>query len=470
MMTRHWLLLVLLGLLLLARLSSTHLVEDEEFDHGEFHDDEEEEIEFAENIVDSKLLVKAHDPKTKANVEPRAGRAAAEEDEEDEYFDEEEFEGFATIQKTVKREATTDKTGNKAASSSAAAAAAATPKSAALADKNYFIELAFVLVMLAYAINFLLGRQHNEKLARSWLIKYQPFFSSQFIHLGQLSATDLEAYRSGHQREKTKKRTILFEKISQSEFRFTATGRRNCLGMQATLNTIKRQDLLTTVYNLIVPQQDKILIELPLQLDGPSFVFFLAKTNLVKSLVAQYKDIPNFSRQQPALNKTFSGFTVQSDVSDTAALILSDQRIARAVRDGAQDLQFIHLTDHSVGIQGITKILRVGMRLPSADRIDRIEELMEMVFNLLDLVCQVNLTAADKTFQAKIHSVANKLQSKAELEQRKDQIEKLAAEKREAEKKRYESLTPGEQEKYDLKKQRREAKKRQGKTKMVMMG
>lgn len=301
-----------------------------------------------------------------------------------------------------------------------------------------------MVLFLVYAVNFLLGRRHNEGLARRWFEACYDIFQKQFIHLGPLSETQLNEYKANANlynpaneelltAKKPRNRTITMEKISQSEFRFRATGRRNCLGMQATLKLIKRQDLVSIAINFVRPQEDTVLLEFPLDASAEPFLLCLVKSSLQKTIISQFTDVPLYAKPLSSLSRQPAGFSVFSDAPDMASSLLGDSQVASALHQCAADLQYIHYTDQNSLSKTYPKIIRVCFKLPSRERMERILPLVQASFAIVDWFSRVQLKNEDRAFQQKLRALASKTLSKAEQEQRKEQQEKEAAEKRESE-------------------------------------
>ena len=366
-------------------------------------------------------------------------------------FDEEEFEGYEQ-ESHIPVASTTP--------------AASKPATAAAADgeKLYLIELCFILVFLAYCVNFLLGRRYNEKLVYGWYRSIQPLLVAQFAHLGPLPEGTQRVEISSEEQNSRLSPAQVIEKVSQSDFRTFATGRRNCLGLQLGVKTLKRHDLVSIVLDLFRTSEDHVVFEIPLDSLEP-FVFLYARNALLKQLTTSFKEIAPLTRPlsgQQAKNFPL-GFSAASDAPDSAAQLLNDPRISRVIHDFKDEIRYIYLTDRATPAR-YAKMLRVSLKL-RPEHLPAHDTLFQMIFFLIDYASQFKISPVDRAIQSKLRTQAH---SKEQEELRTERLEKLKAAKLEEEKKRYSQMSPEQREKYDLKQQRKEQKKRQGRMKMII--
>ncbi|MDP2435748.1 MAG: DUF1682 domain-containing protein [archaeon] len=414
-------------------------------------DDEDDELflESAEEVVFGK------------SEEKGGEETAADLDEDLLMFDEEEFEGF--LDPAVEQRHQTA-----SAAAAAGVAAAALPAE----ERLYILELLFIVSLLVYAANFMIGRRYNEKLARGWLAAQHAVLSSQFSHLGQITEEDIAALpssssssapisSSSSSSSPSRKVTsvISIDKVSQSQFRFFATGRRNCLGAQLTLKTLKRHDLVSVLVNLVTGGEDIVTVEVPVEPMEPC-LFLCARTALVKKLCETHKELPSLSSYLPSLSKSLpAGFSVYSDSPDAAAAILADPQVASALSNFSHEIKYIYLSDQTAPAK-YAKMLRCSFKLP-ASNFERQQPLLHAIFSLVDFAARHHPSPADKKRQAKLRAEAAKPSLKEQEEKRREELEKAQDAKREEERKRYAQMSPDQRAKYDQKIQARELKKRQ---------
>ena len=97
--------------------------------------------------------------------------------------------------------------------------------------RTYYLELFYILLFMIYGVNYLFGRRTNEQIATAWytLLPLAPSPLTQ-------CTIRITQYRQLLEQNFSKVGDeALLAKESQSCYILSATGRRNCLGLQATL-------------------------------------------------------------------------------------------------------------------------------------------------------------------------------------------------------------------------------------------
>lgn len=155
------------------------------------------------------------------------------------------------------------------------------------------LALAGVLLYLAV---FLIGRSKNRKIASSLLSQIRTTLEEQFSRLGLGTGagqgnTDVMS---------------LYNCESVNEYKFYATGRRHCRGMSVELNLRKRQDLFGLAYELMYPQTDTCIVEIPMhEKEVEPFVFVLCHEREKKTYIKYSRDVTDYATELKNAPRTY---------------------------------------------------------------------------------------------------------------------------------------------------------------------
>lgn len=137
--------------------------------------------------------------------------------------------------------------------------------------------------LIMFVINYFTGKRENENLALSWASKFatkDSIFEKNFSLLGVGEGDD----------------SPLLLKEGQNVFKFYASGRRYCQGLLATMELKSRHDLLSRIYNMVVPCKDEISIEVYMNDDAMDHVVFaLARKKMAKAMQKELRDLQRFA-------------------------------------------------------------------------------------------------------------------------------------------------------------------------------
>ncbi len=121
--------------------------------------------------------------------------------------------------------------------------------------RDYAWELLATFVLILYAINYFHGRAANMAIAKAWGLACYAMFHEQFAHIGEHGA--------------------LLSCDTVQEFSAFLSGRDGCDWMHARLLLRGRHDLYQVLYSLVVPQRDRLLVDVALS-DDVEAAFVLA--------------------------------------------------------------------------------------------------------------------------------------------------------------------------------------------------
>jgi hypothetical protein len=139
-----------------------------------------------------------------------------------------------------------------------------------------------------FLINYFTGKRENENLALAWAAKFatkDSIFERNFSLLGVGEGDD----------------SPLLLKEGQTVFKFYASGRRCCQGLLATMELKSRHDLISKLYNLVVPCKDEINFEVYMNEEAMDHVVFaLARKKAAKTMQKEVRDLQKFAQMVAA--------------------------------------------------------------------------------------------------------------------------------------------------------------------------
>ncbi|XP_050298050.1 PAT complex subunit CCDC47 [Anthonomus grandis grandis] len=332
--------------------------------------------------------------------------------------------------------------------------------------ESYYLEMLMVAGLLAYFINFALGRTKNTKIATTWFQTHRQLLEENFAMVGDDGGQE----RGDH----------VLIKESENVFTLWCSGRTCCEGMLVELRLIKRHDLVALIANAVRPTVDQVHITVRMNKDDmDSFVFAVASKKTAILMSRDLQDISVYCPDRKPGDKFNlpAGFQVMSEIGEVAAAFL-DLKITAILNKYTEYIDYIHLSDQYSGIKPSDdanpptrpvdkdKVLRFGFNLSTKgmgleEVMTKIKPLMSMVFYCIDKTKRYRLskegkTKADKnrqrveeaflksTHQARAEAAAAKREEKRKLEK-----EKVLAEE-----------DPEKQRRWELKEEKRQAKKR----------
>jgi hypothetical protein len=364
-------------------------------------------------------------------------------------FEEEEFEAAVPLHTTKPADASAHKSDSASVKEGAEESAdkpaskmsfALTP---ALGDW-FYVETACIVLLAAFAANYYNGRLANRRIALSWGRTFAQLLDSNFSRVGEGGG--------------------LLIKESENRYRVPATGRRNCHGLQATLNLARRHDLFATVYEFFMPTPDTLTIEVPYEDNVDPMVFALVPNPRAKTVLKDNTDLSLFAKQVawPELNQWF---TVIAESEEGAGLVLTKQ-ISSTIAKYHNIVRYIHISDQFPHLT-YKRMMRFELNLPAAEKMEDLATLMRMIIFLIDHMPNIKLPPAAKARADKKRAKAAEEEAKAAHAQRQEAAQQKKAEKRASDKEKLKELPPDQQARAADKEARRARKKKMGKLKVV---
>ncbi|EGC37038.1 hypothetical protein DICPUDRAFT_54285 [Dictyostelium purpureum] len=320
---------------------------------------------------------------------------------------------------------------------------------------NYLLEIVFISIIIAYAVNYFVGQNTNRELIKLWGKKLQPVFDSNFAKTGN-------------------KGTFTILKVNASTYSFLCTGRINCFGLQATLDLKKRHDLFSVIMDLVgYGNPDRMTIEIAINKENMDpLVFALVKSKAIKKFKSDNNDVDLFCSKYTGsgISGLASSFGVLCDTEVLPSLLLKSEAL-QVINQNENLVECMHFSDHSLINPKYPKALRFVFKFPKQSEMDKLALLTKMAIHYIDVVANLELP---KNYKAKADKLRDKakeeIEKQAKLE-RQEELQKKKYEKKLKEKEAISKLTPEQQRKRDEKEYKQQLKKRTGaggKTKIVL--
>ncbi|ESQ43658.1 hypothetical protein EUTSA_v10013427mg [Eutrema salsugineum] len=304
------------------------------------------------------------------------------------FWDEDEFEGLPveiataqTLESPLIVENTTEKVDPETASIAKDTTVPMKKK------KSYIVEITCVCFLITLGINYFVGKRENERLALAWAAKFaskDTIFQKNFSLLGVGEGEE----------------SPLLLKEALNVFKFYASGRRYCHGLLATMELKSRHDLISRVFNLVVPCKDEITFEVYMNEESMDHVVFaMARKKAAKTMQKDVKDLQRFAGivSPPAGRKWVSEeLAVISESKEVAGDMITDTVLDQVFGDKAMEkhgrnFMSMHISDQHTGKH--KKMMLFKFSLPDAKHMDEIVRLVALIPYYIDLVGRYRLSS-----------------------------------------------------------------------------
>ncbi|XP_018430211.1 PREDICTED: coiled-coil domain-containing protein 47 isoform X2 [Nanorana parkeri] len=190
--------------------------------------------------------------------------------------------------------------------------------------ESYYMEILMVTGLLAYIMNYIIGKNKNSRLAHAWFNSHRELLESNFSLVGD-DGTSKEAVSTG--------------KLNQENehiYNLWCSGRLCCEGMLIQLKFLKRQDLLNVLSRMMRPTCDQVQIKVTMNdEDMDTYVFAVGTRKTLARLQKEMQDLSEFCSDKPKS-------ATKLGLPDSLA-ILSEMG---EVTDGVLDTKMVHFLTH----------------------------------------------------------------------------------------------------------------------------
>ncbi|KAG5229328.1 hypothetical protein OIU77_023989 [Salix suchowensis] len=301
-----------------------------------------------------------------------------------EFWDEDEFEGLPSHQPHIESVVATE------SSTPDATVQTPNPKPSTVSKKkqSFLVEIVCVSFLIMFVINYFTGKKENENLALSWAAKFatkDSIFEKNFSLLGVGEGDD----------------SPLLLKEGQNVFKFYASGRRYCQGLLATMELKSRHDLLSRIYNMVIPCKDEISIEVYINDDAMDHVVFaLARKKMAKAMQKELRDLQRFAGSvvQPPNGRKWVAeeLAVVSESKEVAGDLITEAVLEQVFGEKSfekygKGFISMHVSDQLPGTH--KKMILFKFALPDANNMADMTRLVALVPYYIDLVGRYKLSS-----------------------------------------------------------------------------
>lgn len=311
-----------------------------------------------------------------------------------EYWDEDEFEGLPVEQPQSEPSKTTEN----APPNDPDPKTASRPGNVSGSKKSFTVEIICGVFLIAFMINYFIGKRENENIALAWAAKFATkgsIFEKNFSLLGIGEGED----------------SPLLLKEGQNVFKFYASGRRYCQGLLATMELKSRHDLISRLFNLVVPCKDEITFEVYMNEEAmDQVVFALAKKKAAKGMQKEVRDLQRFAGlvANPSGRKwVVDELSVISESKEVAGDLITETVLEQVFGDKSfekygKDFIWMHFSDQHPDKH--KKMLLFKFALPDANHMADMTRLVALVPYYIDLIGRYKLSsqARSKTEAARV--------------------------------------------------------------------
>ncbi|KAL3515703.1 hypothetical protein ACH5RR_022605 [Cinchona calisaya] len=263
---------------------------------------------------------------------------------------------------------------------------------------SYTVEIVCWSFLVMFVINYFTGKKENENIVLSWAMKFaskDSIFDKNFSLLGVGETDD----------------SPLLLKEGQNVFKFYASGRRFCQGMLATTEMKSRHDLISRLYNMVVPCKDEITFEVYMNDDAmDQVVFAVARKKLAKTMQKEVRDLQRFAGlvAPPSGRKWLAEeLAVVSESKEVAGDLITEAALDQVFGDKAfekfgKGFISMHFSDQHLGPH--KKMLVFKFALPDTNNMADMSRLVALVPYYIDLIGRYKLSsqARSKTEGARL--------------------------------------------------------------------
>ncbi|KAH6762597.1 hypothetical protein C2S52_020030 [Perilla frutescens var. hirtella] len=252
---------------------------------------------------------------------------------------------------------------------------------------SFTVEIACVSFLIVFTINYFTGKKENENLALAWASKFatkDSIFDKNFSLLGVGETDD----------------SPLLLQEGKNVFKFYASGRRFCSGLLATMELKSRHDLISRLYNMVVPCKDEITFEVYMNDDSmDQVVFALSRKKLAKTMQKELRDLQRFAGLvNPPNGRKWVAEELQvvSESKEVATDLITDAVLDQVFADKAfekfgKGFISMHFSDQQPGTS--KKMLVFKFALPDENNMADMTRLVALVPYYIDLIGRYKLSS-----------------------------------------------------------------------------
>jgi len=309
----------------------------------------------------------------------------------------------------------------------------------------WILEITYATLIIIYALNYINGRNTNQKVATSWAKAVQAIFTSNFSRFGDQDS-------------------FAITKESQHLYTVSCMGRVNCHGAQASLELKKRQDLVSVLMSYVLsPKSDLMVCDIAMEDTAASFVFAIVNKK-EKQMTKECPDIAKFAA--PVNFPALPNYIIYTDTPEVVASLLTVE-ITQTLKAYDQLVKFVYFSDQSAITPKYPKMLRFVYTLPNATHdMGKLTTLIRMAFFFIDILANIRLSKMAATKNEKVRAKLVEQFAKQIHQDRQEIIQKKKSEQKRREEEKFEKLSPEAQKKWEEREYKKQLKEKQSKFKV----
>ncbi|CAF0940648.1 unnamed protein product [Adineta ricciae] len=209
----------------------------------------------------------------------------------------------------------------------------------------YQCEAVMIIALLAYLINFLIGRAKNARLATTVYHAQRDLLDRNFALVGDDGQT---------RNTETDDQVNQMQKESDHLYILWCSGRVAIESMLIELRLVKRQCAFNSLAAIIKSINDTLVYTIDFNKDDmETFVFCLAKKRSAVKLHRDMVDLSQFCAERKSADKKgFPGnYQVLSEIGEASSHITNDQKLAEFLTKYPDAIEYIHISDQYSGMK-----------------------------------------------------------------------------------------------------------------------
>uniref|UniRef100_A0A7N0RGU0 Coiled-coil domain-containing protein 47 n=1 Tax=Kalanchoe fedtschenkoi TaxID=63787 RepID=A0A7N0RGU0_KALFE len=378
------------------------------------------------------------------------------------FWDEDEFEGLPAVEEN-QQQAEDEVDAPKVAEAVIPPDQNATEKAGGgrfVKQQSYMVEIVCGSFLIIFLINYFTGKKENEKIALAWAARFatrDSIFAKNFSLLGVGEGED----------------SPLLLKEGQTIFKFYASGRRYCQGLLATIELKSRHDLISRLYNMVVPNKDEISFEVYMNDDAMDQVIFaMAKKKAAKVMQKELVDLQRFAALvSPPNGRKWAPdeLGVVSESKEVAGDLITDIVLDQVFGEKAfekygKGFISMHFSDQHPGTH--RKMLQFKFALPDANNMADMTRLIALIPYYIDLIGKYKLSSQARSKTETARAKAAQEAYKELQNARQEALQQKKAEKKKLMEEAAAKLSAEALRKREAKERARQMKKAMPKVKM----
>uniref|UniRef100_A0A8C7MQZ7 PAT complex subunit CCDC47 n=1 Tax=Oncorhynchus kisutch TaxID=8019 RepID=A0A8C7MQZ7_ONCKI len=203
---------------------------------------------------------------------------------------------------------------------------------------DYYMEILMVTGLLAYIMNYIIGKNKNSRLATAWFNSHRELLESNFALVGD-DGTSKDAVSTG--------------KLNQENehiYNLWCSGRVCCEGMLIQLKFVKRQDLLNVLARMMRPVCDQVQIKVTLNdEDMDTFVFAVGTKKAMARMQKEMQDLSEFCSDKPKSGAKYGLPEILAILTEMGEVTDGYCRMVHYITNHADKIESIHFSDQFSG-------------------------------------------------------------------------------------------------------------------------